>query len=236
MLAQEEERKRISRELHDGTGQGLMVLRLYLGMLAGDQASVESQTKVQEALRLLDHTIEELRRIIGRLSPRSLEELGLVAAIRKEARNLSRNTRLKARLDLPRELALDHESEIALYRSLQEALHNIAKHARARSFVIRIEQANGRVRLSVEDDGIGVSAKSRPGARGFGLTGMRERIAALGGKVQWRSRRAGGTRLVVELPESTMPARMSGSEAGHELAHFELGTSGERGQGPAAAR
>jgi signal transduction histidine kinase len=200
LRAQEEERKRISRELHDGTGQGLMVLRLYLGMLASESQSLESELKIQEALKLLDHTIEELRRIIGRLSPRTLDELGLLAAARREARGLSRSTGLTARLDLPKELVLEHEVEVALYRSLQEALHNIAKHAQARNFVIRIESSRGLVRLTVEDDGVGFSGKSNSRGRSFGLLGMRERIAALGGRVRLHSRKGMGTRLSIALP------------------------------------
>ena len=98
LRAQEKERKRISRELHDGTGQGLMVLRLYLAMLASDGQSPESRAKIQEALQLLDHTVEDLRRIISRLSPRVLEEMGLLAAIRKEVLELAKNTGMRFEL------------------------------------------------------------------------------------------------------------------------------------------
>jgi signal transduction histidine kinase len=199
--AQEEERKRISRELHDGTGQGLMVLRLYLEMLAGDTPKQESHVKVQEALELLDRTIEDLRRIIGRLSPRTLEELGLMAAIRKEVRELGKNTVMKAHLDLPEDLGeVDHEIEITIYRSVQEALHNVAKHAHARNFTLRLENDGAFVCLQVEDDGIGFAGKTRSRGRTFGLLGMRERIAALGGTVRIRSRKGRGTRLRVMLP------------------------------------
>lgn len=197
--AQEEERKRISRELHDSTGQGLMVLRLYLGMLASDNASSESRLQAQEALRMLDHTIEDLRRIIGRLSPRVLEELGLLAAIRKEVREIVRNGGIKAQLDLPAELHLDRELEVALYRALQEALHNIVKHSRARSFRVRLECGDHDVCLSVEDDGVGFSARRQP-RDAFGLIGMRERVAALGGSVRIRSRKGEGVTIRVVLP------------------------------------
>src|SRR5579872_5290936 len=125
---QEAERKRISRELHDGTGQSLMVLRLYLAMLANDGQSPESQAKIQEALNLLDHTVEDLRRVISRLSPQILEAEGLISAIRTEATTVARNTGMRVEFDLPSEIAFsDHESELAIYRCLQEALHNIAK-------------------------------------------------------------------------------------------------------------
>ena len=201
LLAQEEERKRISRELHDEAGQGLMALRLYLAMLASESPSPESRPKIEDALGMLDRTIEDLRRIIARLSPRILEELGLLAAIRKEARELSKNTEIKAQLRLPQALdQLDHEMEVAIYRSVQEALHNIAKHSQAKNFSLQVEINNGRVDLLVEDDGIGFSGKDSARGQTFGLLGMRERIAGLGGTVRIHSRKGQGTRLRVMLP------------------------------------
>ena len=205
--AQDEERKRISRELHDGTGQGLMVLRLYLAMLANDEQSPESQSKIREALKLLDRTVEDLRRIISRLSPRVLEEFGLIAAIGKEVRQLSANTGMKACLDLPSDLPpLEREFEVAIYRSLQEGLHNIAKHSQARNFSVRLEKRGQSLCLIVEDDGVGISNGRVSTSRAFGLFGMKQRIAALGGKVQIRSRREKGTLLKVLLPIPTKPA------------------------------
>jgi signal transduction histidine kinase len=200
LRAQEDERKRISRELHDETGQGLMLLRLYLGMLANTSESPESFLKAQEALALLDRTIGDLRRIIARLSPRILEEMGLLAAVRKEARELSKHSGLKFELDLPKSADVDHETEVAIYRSVQEALHNVAKHAKATTFLVRLELDGQWARLSVEDDGMGFSRKSGVSARSFGILGLRERIAALGGSVRIRSRRGRGTRLTVALP------------------------------------
>jgi signal transduction histidine kinase len=201
LRAQEEERKRISRELHDETGQGLMLLRLYLGMLADTSTTPEGFVKVQEALGLLDRTIGDLRRIIARLSPRILEEMGLLAAIRKEVRDLGKHSGMKAQLELPKDLAgLDRETEIAVYRSVQEALHNIAKHAKAKNLLIRLELDCDVIRLQVEDDGVGFSRNKGSGSRSFGILGMRERIAALGGSVRIRSRKGRGTRLNVNLP------------------------------------
>jgi signal transduction histidine kinase len=201
VLAQEAERKRISRELHDGTGQNLMVLRLYLAMLANDEQSPGSQAKIREALDLVDHTVDDLRRILCRLSPRVLEEAGLLAAIRKEVRELSKNTGMKASLDLPENFGqLDSEIEVAVYRSLQEALHNIAKHSQARNFSVRLEANERSLCLLVEDDGVGVSSGRVSTKRAFGLFGMKQRIGALGGKIQIRSRPDKGTFLKLMLP------------------------------------
>ena len=219
---QEEEQKRIGRELHDGLGQGLMVLRLHLGAGAGGGHRAELQSKIQEALRLIDYTIEDLRRIIGRLSPRTLEELGLPAAVRKEARDLSRNTGMRAQLAISTDLrALGHELEIGLYRSLQEALHNIAKHSQAQNFRINLEDSGTSVSLVVEDDGIGFSGRPNAGHRSFGLLGMRERIAALGGRVRIRSAKGSGTRIKIVVPMPTEPARQRALLPRHQHPPFE---------------
>lgn len=199
LRAQEEERKRISRELHDAAGQGLMVLRLFLGSVAGENARPDLRDRIQEAIAMVDRTIGDLRRLIARLSPRTLEEMGLVAAIRKEARELSKSTGMQAQLNLPTDLReLDDEIEIAVYRAVQEALNNIAKHSHAKSFSIQLEANPEQVRLRVEDDGIGFSGNSR--TRAFGLFGMRERIAVLGGTVRVRTRHGKGTQILVTVP------------------------------------
>lgn len=200
LKGEEEERRRISRELHDETGQALMVLRFHLEMLAAESSKAEQRTKVEESLELLDRTIEGLRRIIARLSPRVLEELGLVAAIRRNAQQLTSRTKMKGRLDLPEEIAeMEHDIEVALYRSVQEALHNIAKHSQARNFAVRLHATADKVLLEIEDDGVGLLTRS-PQERGFGLMGMRERAAALGGSMSIHSRRGKGTQIRISLP------------------------------------
>jgi two-component system sensor histidine kinase DegS len=142
-----------------------------------------------------------LRRIIGRLSPQTLERLGLLPAIRKEIREVSRNTGLKAEMDLPRLMPrMDGEVELALYRSVQEALHNVAKHSRARQFRVSLEHDSESLRLLVEDDGIGFTRKKCTQSNSFGLWGMRERITALGGKLRVRSELGKGTVVRITLP------------------------------------
>jgi signal transduction histidine kinase len=200
LKAQEEERRRISRELHDETGQALMVLRFHLEMLAGETKSEEQKGKIGEALEVLDRTIEGVRRIIARLSPRVLEEFGLLTAINRQAQILARQTGMKARIELPEELApLDHDIEVVFYRSVQEALHNIRKHSEAHSFGVRLRTTGEKVLLEIEDDGVGFSTPTAE-QKGFGLTGMRERVAALGGSVKFHSERGKGSRIRIVLP------------------------------------
>jgi two-component system, NarL family, sensor histidine kinase UhpB len=203
LQAQEEERRRITRELHDETGQALMVLRFQLEMVLGETENNEQKSRIQESLSLLDRTIEGLRRTIARLSPRVLEELGLVAGIRKLAQLLNRHTGMKSRLTLPGDSeTLDHDLQVALYRSVQEALHNVAKHSRASTFTVRLAVSSGKVVLEIEDDGIGFTPRTAAD-RGFGLKGMQERATAFGGSMKVRSSPGKGTRvrLVFHLEE-----------------------------------
>jgi signal transduction histidine kinase len=208
LKVQEEERRRISRELHDETGQALMVLRFQLEMLAGENQGQDAG-KIREALELLDRTIEGLRRTIARLSPRVLEEFGLSTAIRRQAQWLAKHTGMKASLEIPEKWSSsDHDVDVALYRSVQEALHNVAKHSQASKFSVRLEVAAHKVTLQVEDDGVGFSRRSAH-VRGFGLTGMRERAAALGGSMKVRSERGKGTSIQIQLPRVVREAKIA---------------------------
>jgi signal transduction histidine kinase len=220
LRVQEDERKRISRELHDETGQALMVIRLYLGMLestAAGRGSRSQKNKIRETVEVVDRTIEGIRRIIGRLSPLVLKELGLVAAIRKEAKDLAKNTGVRARVMVAEDVhRLDPEVEMVIYRVVQEALHNVAKHAHAKSVNIILNQDSKRVRLLVEDDGVGFSTKSS-NSRGnsFGLAGIKERVHSIGGEVRVASSKDRGTRIEVSVPLSEASAPLAKSaEAG----------------------
>jgi two-component system sensor histidine kinase UhpB len=212
---EEEERRRISRELHDETGQALMVLRFHLEMLAGEATSREQKAKVRESLDVLDRTIEGLRRIIARLSPRVLEELGLLAAISRQAQQLTRHMKIKTHLHLPEKIPpMEHDVQVALYRSVQEALHNVTKHSQARNCAVKLETARGRVLLQIKDDGVGLPGRLAP-ERGFGLTGMRERAVALGGSMTTHSRRGKGTQIQIILPSAPQSKQQATSNAGN---------------------
>jgi signal transduction histidine kinase len=200
LRVQEEERKRISRELHDETGQALMVIRLYLGMLESS-AGTRARSKIRETLGVVDRTIEGIRRIIGRLSPLVLQELGLIAAVRKEAKDFAKNTGVKARVAVSENVGrLAPECEAAIYRVVQEALHNVAKHAQAKAVNINICREPGSVRVLIEDDGQGMTKTTGFSGRSFGLAGMRERIGMLGGAVTVASAKGKGTRIEVIVP------------------------------------
>jgi signal transduction histidine kinase len=198
---QEEERKRISRELHDETGQALMVIRLYLGMLEAKLKAKSQKDKVKETVDVVDRTIEGLRRIIGKLSPLVLQELGLFAAIRKEAKDLEKNKGIKTRVAISDEVGRLHgETETAIYRIVQESLHNIAKHSQATEVDIEMRRQGDMVHLAVEDNGVGIFPKGNFRGNSFGLAGIKERVGMLDGEVRIISMKGKGTRIEVAVP------------------------------------
>lgn len=202
LRVQEEERKRISRELHDETGQALMVIRLYLGMMETGNTAKGVRGKIRETVEVVDRTIEGIRRIIGKLSPLVLQELGLVAAIRKEAKDFARNTGVKARVMIAEDVGrLASGTEQAVYRVVQEALHNVAKHAQAKNVTVQVARADEQVQVVVEDDGVGIQSRSSNSRdHSFGLAGIKERIAMLGGTSRVISTKGQGTRIEISVP------------------------------------
>ena len=201
LRVQEEERKRISRELHDETGQALMVIRLYLGMMETGTTANNIKGKLRETVAVVDRTIEGIRRIIGKLSPLVLQELGLVAALRKEAKDLTKNTGVKTRVMIPEEVGrLAPGAEQAIYRVVQEALHNVAKHAQASNVTVQMLREGQTVHVVVEDDGIGIQGRNNSRGHSFGLSGIKERIAMLGGFSRVVSAKGKGTRLEITVP------------------------------------
>jgi signal transduction histidine kinase len=197
---EERERRRISRELHDEFGQLLPYLKLRLEML-GHSTTPQLNTGVTEACALVDRMVLELRRIISDLSPAVLEQLGLAAAVRQLANRLRQSHGVDARLRTSGLGALEKNTQLVVYRLAQECCSNIAKHSSAPHVNISLVAADGRVRLSVEDDGAGFQMQEALGRRGaFGLAGMRERVALAGGTLAIESRPGRGTKVIAELP------------------------------------
>jgi signal transduction histidine kinase len=198
---EEAERRRLARELHDETAQGLTLVRFYLGMLQQVLPQEKDRKTVDEAFAVLDRTIEGLRRIVARLSPRALEKLGLIGSIRKEARNLASARGLQVKVTTSESFGrLSTQSELALYRLVQEALHNVGKHAKAKHVEIDLSRTDDQVSLRIEDDGTGFTKRGSLTGR-FGIFGMRERVRSLSGTFRIRSRRGRGTRIEVFLTD-----------------------------------
>lgn len=189
---EESERRRISRELHDEAGQSLLCIRLQLEMLEQDMVPGDDATraKLAEVRQMTEHTILEIRRLIAALSPAILEQMGLAAALRQLVGRFRRIHDAEVRIQTPRRLDLAKRVEIIVYRLVQEILNNIAKYSMASHVNLLVDSADGCLRLQVEDDGVGFDvdeAFSRSDC--FGLSGLRERVALLGGRLSVLSRK-----------------------------------------------
>jgi signal transduction histidine kinase len=167
----------------------------------------EWKAKLKEARDLTERTILEMRRLIAALSPAVLEQLGLGAALRQLINRFQRlHPRCRVRLVLSKMGALPQQIEIIAYRLVQECFNNIGKHSAATHVNISLASADGRLKLAVEDNGVGFNVTEALAKReSFGLSGMRERVALLGGTFQVESRTEGpkrGTKISIELPIS----------------------------------
>jgi len=213
VLAQEDERRRIARELHDQLGQQMTALRLTLETLAslsGERAELRTQIEMlQELARELDLDIAFR---VWELRPAALEGLGLAAALAEYAGNWSKRFAIRAELHVTRPAGerLTQEMETTLYRFAQEALNNIAKHSRATRVDIVLEHARDQVSLIIEDNGIGFdpSRLGMPG-EGLGLVGIRERAALAGAEFQIESTPGNGTTLILRVPAGAVAAARS---------------------------
>ena len=201
----EEERRRLSRELHDETAQVFSAVKMELAVLR-ETAPPGEVERLGHVLELVDSGIRGVRRVTANLRPSLLDDLGLLPALRSLTAEFAERSGLAVNLDAPTALpALRPEAELALFRALQEALANVARHAGAERVHVAVDSSDGLVRLAVEDDGQGPDSGPAGGqaeGTGLGLSGMRERIAALGGNVRFSPGPYRGARLEVELPSA----------------------------------
>ncbi|MBX3637416.1 MAG: sensor histidine kinase, partial [Rubrivivax sp.] len=199
--AREQERRRIARELHDELGQRLSALKLELAGCAGSAGLRPEDPRLQAMLAMLDDTMASVRRIAADLRPLMLDDLGLAAAIEWLAAEATRRLGMQVQVEVDElDPELGEPLAIAVYRMVQEALTNVARHARASRVQVVLHCRGGELRLTVQDDGVGfdLPAPGRPGS--YGLLGMRERARLLGGRVEIDNPPEGGGRVRVWLP------------------------------------
>lgn len=198
--AQEEERRSISRELHDEVGQSLGALLVDLGRLSTNLPadSSEIRERIDHMKSLAERTVGTVRDIALLLRPSMLDDLGLVAALEWQGREVSRRSQMEVAVesanvsdDLP------DEYKICVYRLVQEALNNAVRHARARNAKVRVAGSANGIEIEVSDDGQGFDPQR---ARGLGILGMEERVKRLGGSLAVKSAPGQGTVLKAELP------------------------------------
>ncbi len=209
--AQETERQRIARDIHDQLGQRLTALRLKLASLrsicGNENGEVARVERLQEIARLLD---SEISFLASELRPNTLDDLGLEAALRAHAADWSRHYEVEMEFHSygQRKGTLGRDSEIHIYRIAQEALNNVAKHARATRVNMLLEQRAESLVLIVEDNGIGFdekAARKRRNGSGMGLVGINERASLIGASIEIESEKGSGATIIVRLPLKTRP-------------------------------
>jgi signal transduction histidine kinase len=199
--AQETERRALSRELHDEVGQSLSAVLIELRNLSSAARSPEQSRIIVESIKsLVEGTIRVVRNMALLLRPSMLDDLGLVPALKWQAREVSKRTAMD--VSVAAEIWSDDfpdEYKTCIYRVVQEALHNCSNHARATRVRIRVQQEANRLTLSIQDDGQGFDSRQ---VKGLGLLGIQERVARLSGECGIHSEQGSGTILTVKLPFS----------------------------------
>jgi len=204
LLTQDEERRRIARDLHDSVGQIVAALGMNLTSIAQNAVKPETRKAAQEGHELISQLSKEIRTISYLLHPPLLDESGLSEPIRWFMAGLSERSGLKIDLDISNDFGrLPGDVEVALFRIVQECLTNIHRHSNAKSAMIRLRREISTVSLQVQDDGSGIPKATLAAIRnqrsGVGITGMRERVRHLGGHLDIQSS-SNGTKVSVTLP------------------------------------
>ena len=205
----EEERARISREIHDELGQVLTGLKMDVMWLAKQLGDDQQPllARIETMRQLIDSTVQVVRRISTGMRPEILDDMGLVAAIRWQTKEFQKRLGIRCRIDLPDDqIRLGAELSTAVFRIFQEILTNIARHARAQSVSVRMNISPERLSLQVIDDGIGISESAPQARESLGLLGMRERAQLFGGEVTFASGPGGGTTVSLSIPLPTPAA------------------------------
>jgi len=212
--AQEEERRSLARELHDAVGQALTAIKMEMGVaLRGVEADSRARASLEEARAIAETTLQSVRDLSQLLHPSMLDDFGLPEALRADLRRFSKRTGIRAQLTHERmDERLPPELEVCVYRIVQEALTNVARHSGASSCTVSLVRREGLLHLTVEDDGRGVGGaaiRTADAPRGLGVIGMRERAQALSGTFDIENRPEGGTRVTVRLPAPAMEPPMA---------------------------
>jgi signal transduction histidine kinase len=208
LRAQDDERRRISRELHDSTGQLLVTLKLNLALLASAEngSGQPSQTNqlIASTSAMVDEISRQLRTMSYLLHPPLLEEAGLAAAIRWYIEGLAERSNIQVRLDIPSKMdRLHRDLELTIFRIMQESLTNVHRHSQSKTALVKLVCESDRVELEISDEGKGIPIASGPHSRptrpGVGITGMKERVQQFGGKFEMISS-SSGTSIRATLP------------------------------------
>lgn len=203
ITVQEEERRRLSRELHDDVGQRLAVVRMDLDALQKQLSafSGEIRGRLQSVRKQITDLSDDIRQLAAQLHPSVLDHFGLAVAVDAYVKDFEKREGIRAHFscrDLPDRFP--KETASCLYRIVQEALRNVSRHARASHVVVRLKRSANFLHLSIRDDGVGFDMEALKGRRGLGLVSMQERVRLVHGRFRVRSRLGSGTHLFVRVP------------------------------------
>jgi signal transduction histidine kinase len=204
LATREDERKRISRELHDSLAQNLLALRIDIVMLHQHTTKrhYRLRDRIGSALDNVDITLRSVKGLLGELRPSGLE-LGLLATVEMELRKFTRASGIACELNGAcgiDELVIGEEQVLTMYRALQECLNNVFRHSLASRVNVRLALANGILTMSITDNGIGFDPDSPRGENSFGLLDLHERVAGHGGELIVKAARSHGTEVILNLP------------------------------------
>ncbi|MFD2369529.1 histidine kinase [Brevibacillus sp. GCM10020057] len=213
--AQEEERKRIARELHDGVGQALYSILVGLNVVGQGQLSDPIRQHVNDLLQMTSKAMEEVKRMALELRPSALDDLGLLPALRSLMKRVEKSFDIQVELHVQGERRRYTAAiETALYRIIQEAMTNTAKYARASQLGIVFDDRDKEILVTIVDDGVGFEVeKTLHEGKGLGVFGMKERAQLLGGTVDIRSAPDEGTTVIVRIPVSKEETEHGNSRA-----------------------
>lgn len=208
----EEERTSISREIHDELGQACTAIKMDLALIGRRLTKKQSQlrTKVESAMQLVDSTIATLRRMASELRPRTLDDLGLLAALEAQAQEFESRTGIRCMVAVPKEpVTLDADKSTAIFRIFQESLTNVARHAHATRVEAHFEKNDNRLIFQVSDNGIGFDPAEVKARKSLGLVGMEERALMLNGDFKIEGVPGTGTTMTLSIP---LPATVQGGK------------------------
>ena len=231
--AQEEERKRVARELHDETSQVLTSLLISLAVLEESITSPEARNRISETRLLAHQTLRAIRNLSLDLRPSALDDLGLLPALRWYIKEYQQKFALPVNFQASGlKERLPTEIETVVYRIVQEALTNVAKHAQAQTVLVHVEGDAGTIQITICDDGRGFDTQRHqrtlePGQEhGWGLVGMRERASLLGGTLQITSKSGHGTTICARIPIPVLPNdKQTNSPNGTDKLILDIGTN-----------
>jgi two-component system, NarL family, sensor histidine kinase UhpB len=196
----EEERVAISRELHDDLGQALTAVNIDMRLIKQNITNPDAISRINKVSALVGETIKTVQRLTSRLRPQIIDDLGLDAAIEWHTKEFSQRFGVKINLDLDRNIVISPDASLTVFRIMQESLTNIARHSKASLVDIKFARADGKIHFRISDNGIGITENEIKSKKSFGLIGMKERAASLGGKIEISYQKDVGTAILLTFP------------------------------------